>query len=147
VTIRPYRPYELGRDLGPPPWTRHPKAWAKAIELYEGPPPLVEQRLIHRDYHPGNVLWRRGRVSGIVDWQSASVGSPEADVAHCRSNLVDHFSIAAADRFLALWQARSGRHAYHPYWDVTVVVAPSDSYGPPAPRLDEWIARSISIVG
>jgi aminoglycoside phosphotransferase (APT) family kinase protein len=147
VTIRPYRPYELGRDLGPPPWTRYPRAWAKAIELYEGPPPVVERTFLHRDYHPGNVLWRGGRVTGVVDWQSASLGSPEADVAHCRSNLVDQFSIATADRFLTCWQAVSGRRDYHPYWDVTVVVAPSDSYGDPDPRLDEWVAGVVSAVG
>jgi hypothetical protein len=147
VTVRPYRPYELGRDLGPPPWTRYPKAWAKAIELYEKPPPLLEQRFIHRDYHPGNVLWRRGRVTGIVDWQSARLGSPEADVGHCRSNLVDHFCIEAADRFLARWQALSGRRDYHPYWDVTVVVAPPDSYGDPDARLDEWVARTVAVLG
>jgi aminoglycoside phosphotransferase (APT) family kinase protein len=147
VTIRPYRPYELGRQLGPPAWTRYPRAWAKAIELYEGPPPIVERRFIHRDYHPGNVLWRHWHASGIVDWQSVSLGSPEADVAHCRSNLVDHFSIAAADRFLAHWQALSGRRDYHPYWDVTVVVAPTESYGDPDLRLDEWIARVVAGLG
>jgi aminoglycoside phosphotransferase (APT) family kinase protein len=147
VAVRPYRPYELGRSLGPPAWTRHPRAWAKAIELYQGPPPILEQRFIHRDYHPGNVLWRRQHVSGIVDWQSASIGSPAADVAHCRCNLVDHFGIDAADRFLARWQSLSGRREYHPYWDVTVVVAPTDSYGDPDPRLDEWIADVVSVLG
>jgi aminoglycoside phosphotransferase (APT) family kinase protein len=143
VTVAPYRPYELGREVGPPAWTRYPHAWAKAIELYEGPPPVAEQLFIHRDYHPGNVLWRRRRVTGIVDWQAASLGSPEADVAHCRANLVGHFSIDVADRFLAIWQTMSGRREYHPYWDVTVVVAPTASYGDADPRLDEWIARTI----
>ena len=103
----------LGRQLGPPPWTRFPRAWAKAIDLYQGPPPTLERPFIHRDYHPGNVLWRRQHVTGIVDWQSASIGSPMADVAHCRSNLVDHFGIAAADQFLTLWQTLSGRRDYH----------------------------------
>jgi hypothetical protein len=147
VTIRPFRPYALGRELGPPPWTRYPRAWNLAIELYEGPPPVVERRFIHRDYHPGNVLWRRRRVTGVVDWQSVSLGSPEADVGHCRSNLVDHFSIETADRFLARWQDLSGRRDYHPYWDVTVVVAPSESYGEVDPRLDEWMARVVSELG
>ena len=30
--------------------------------------------LLHRDFDPGNVLWRRGTVSGAVDWQDARTG-------------------------------------------------------------------------
>jgi aminoglycoside phosphotransferase (APT) family kinase protein len=144
TVLPPYQPYERGRELGPPPWTRFPRAWARAIELYEGPPPHTDRVFVHRDFHPGNVLWRRRRVSGIVDWQSASVGAPEVDVGHCRSNLVDHFSVPVADRFLAMWQTLSGRTDYHPYWDVAVVVGPPDGYGDPDPRLDEWVAATVA---
>jgi aminoglycoside phosphotransferase (APT) family kinase protein len=145
VSIPAYRPYELGRPLGPPPWTRLPgRVWDAAVELYEGPPPLSEELFIHRDYHPGNVLWRRGAVSGVVDWASASLGSPEADVAHCRSNLHDHFGRAVADRFLAIWQRVSGRQDFHPYWDIAVVLGPPACYGPPDAGLDEFVGAAIS---
>ena len=140
-----YRPYELGRALGPPPWTRLPrKVWDTAVALYQAPPPLRERRFIHRDYHPGNVLWRRGAVTGVVDWQHASLGAPEADVGHCRVNLYWHFSAAVADRFLRRWQAISGRTEYHPYWDVAVVLAPPSSYGPPDAKLDEFVAAAVA---
>jgi aminoglycoside phosphotransferase (APT) family kinase protein len=121
VAVRPYRPYELGRSLGPPAWTRHPRAWAKAIELYQGPPPILEQRFIHRDYHPGNVLWS-GAAVGVVDWVHASIGSPDADAGHCRCNLAGWFGLDAADRFLELYLAASGRSEYHPYWDIAAVL-------------------------
>lgn len=144
VTVPRFRPYELGRELGPPPWSRHRQAWQRAVEVYEGPPPVVEHRFIHRDYHPGNVLWSRGRVTGVVDWATTSIGSPEADVAHCRANLVGHFSAEVADRFLKHWQCLSGRTDYHPYWDITVVVTAPGSYGSPDDKLDDWIARAVT---
>jgi aminoglycoside phosphotransferase (APT) family kinase protein len=143
--IPAYRPYELGRTLGPPPWSRLPRrVWDTAVALYQGAPPLPDRRFIHRDYHPGNVLWRRGAVSGVVDWQHASLGALEADVGHCRANLHGHFSAAVADRFLRIWQAISGRTDYHPYWDVAVVLTAPGSYGPPDATLDEFVAAAIA---
>jgi aminoglycoside phosphotransferase (APT) family kinase protein len=62
--------------------------WAAMIALAEGPRPRVRQRFIHRDYHPMNVRWSRGRLSGVVDWTNASVGPTGNDVAWCRQNLV-----------------------------------------------------------
>jgi aminoglycoside phosphotransferase (APT) family kinase protein len=145
VEVPAYRPYELGRPIGPPPWTRlSRRVWDRAVELYEGPPPLPDRLFIHRDYHPGNVLWRRGAVSGVVDWESASLGSPEADVAHCRENLHGHFGMAVADRFLDIWRRISGRAEFHPYWDIAVVVAPPSAYGAPNPCIDEFVGAAIA---
>ena len=64
------------------------------------------------------MLWRGGAISGIVDWASASVGAPAADVGHCRVNL----DPAAADRFLAAWRSVAGHDDYDPYWDVVAVL-------------------------
>lgn len=150
--IPAYRPYELGKEMEPPPWTRYPRAWERAIEIYNGPPPADESFFIHRDYHPGNVLWSHGQVSGIVDWANASIGSPEADVGHCRGNVVGHLGsgagMEAADRFLAHYVAVSGRDGYHPYWDiVTVTIGPVYSYGEPEPAIDDWIAAAVAEIG
>jgi len=143
--IRPYRPYELGKELAPPPWIRYPRAWWRAIEVYQGPPPSADQVFLHRDYHPGNVLWRRRRLTGVVDWANASLGAPEADVGHCRANLFGQLGPAAAEDFLARWQAITGRTSYHPYWDIAVEVGPADSFdATPDPILDEWIARAVA---
>ncbi len=43
VPIRRYRPYELGKELAPPIWTRHPRAWWRAIEAYQGSEPSAER--------------------------------------------------------------------------------------------------------
>jgi aminoglycoside phosphotransferase (APT) family kinase protein len=145
IAIRPYRPYELGKELGPPVWTRYPRAWRRAIDAYQGPPPSVERVLLHRDYHPGNVLWRGGRLTGVVDWANASIGPPEADVGHCRANLAGHLGSHVADDFLKRWLALTGRTSYHPYWDIVVTVGPTESFGAkPDPDLDAWIARAAA---
>jgi aminoglycoside phosphotransferase (APT) family kinase protein len=56
------------------------KAWLCGIAALDGPVPSDERVFIHRDFHPGNVLWRDGEVTGVVDWVNASIGSPWADV-------------------------------------------------------------------
>jgi aminoglycoside phosphotransferase (APT) family kinase protein len=123
--VQPYDPYELHLDR-PPRWARQPDVWTAAMEVFHAPPPSTERRFIHRDYHPGNVLWARGRVTGLVDWVNASIGVPEADVGHCRTNLAGHFDQATADRFLALYQAITGRREYHPYWDIVAALGGQD---------------------
>jgi aminoglycoside phosphotransferase (APT) family kinase protein len=123
--IAPYDPYELGL-AGPPPWASQPRMWRRAIELFESPAPSAERCFIHRDYHPGNVLWADGELAGVVDWVHASVGSPDADVGHCRVNLADRFGLEAADRFLELYQAAAGRGDYHPYWDIAAALGGVD---------------------
>ena len=140
--LRPFEPYPPAADLCPPPWTRHQWAWERAIELYERPAPPAKTVFMHRDYHPGNVLWSRQHITGIVDWVSSCAGPPEADVAHCRSNLARHLGQGAADRFLATWQSVAGQRDYHPYWDLTDIV--STVPNEPDEALDEFAASAAA---
>jgi aminoglycoside phosphotransferase (APT) family kinase protein len=145
VVIRPYGPYDPAEWVGLPQSTRLPtQVWDAAFALFEAPPPIRERLFIHRDYHPGNVLWRRGIVTGVIDWQAASLGSPEADVGHCRANLHRHFGAVVADRFLTLWQRASGRSEYHPYWDVAVVMSFGGSPSGPLRWFDEFVGAAIA---
>lgn len=41
-------------------------------------------RLCHGDFHPGNVLRRRGGGYAVIDWKAAARGDPAADVARTR---------------------------------------------------------------
>ncbi len=84
---------------GPPSWSTRTDVWERAIEIANRPVPRHEALFLHRDYHPGNVLWQRGKISGVVDWPSACRGPSAADVAHCRGNLVLLFGIDVADDF------------------------------------------------
>ncbi len=144
--VRPYAPYPVSwRD--PPPWSTRPELWVRAFEIFDGPAPADEQRFIHRDYHPGNVLWSGGDVSGVVDWIHASVGSPLVDVGHCRGNLADLFGMGAADRFLELYLAASGRDDYDPYWDVVAALGGIEVDASWAPDAERFLARVLSPSG
>ena len=106
-------------SLEPPRWSSVPELWERAIETANGRWPDARACFIHRDYHPNNVLWQKGRVSGLVDWVNACRGVANFDVAWCRQNLVQLYGVEAADRFLADYGALAGaRFDYHPFWDL-----------------------------
>jgi aminoglycoside phosphotransferase (APT) family kinase protein len=124
----------------PPAWTRDRGAWETALELWEAGPPRGDRVFLHRDFHPGNILWTGTEVSGVVDWVSACAGPPEEDVAHCRANLASRHGLEVADRFLRLWLDLTGRDGYDPYYDLTTVV--SMSAADPDPGIDEFVAAA-----
>lgn len=108
--------------LAPPSWTAAPRVWERAIEMVRGGPPDYRPVLIHRDYHPTNILWQRGAISGVVDWINACRGPAGVDVAHCRTNLTMMHGMAVADQFLALYSEMSDGFDYQPYWDVDSIL-------------------------
>jgi aminoglycoside phosphotransferase (APT) family kinase protein len=108
----------LNRDrLVIPEWTKRQAIWRDAIDLMDQEPPSDDRTFIHHDYQQFNVLWKRGRVSGVVDWIFGSSGSPSMDAGHCRLNLAVLYSHDHAKRFLGLYEAASGR-AVNAWWDV-----------------------------
>jgi aminoglycoside phosphotransferase (APT) family kinase protein len=147
VSLPDYAPYPL-RMHRPPVWASRPDVWERAIALLESPPPAAcEGVFIHRDYHPGNVLWEDGRVTGIVDWVNASIGSPWADVGHCRMNVFSELGDDAADRFLQLYRAVSGRtDDYHPYWDISAAIGglDEDADAEPSPADELFLAAAVA---
>jgi aminoglycoside phosphotransferase (APT) family kinase protein len=48
--------------------------------LLERVPPSPAPALVHGDYQPGNMLYEGGCLTGIIDWELASIGSPLLDV-------------------------------------------------------------------
>jgi aminoglycoside phosphotransferase (APT) family kinase protein len=104
--------------LAPPAWSGKPAAWTRAIEVVLAGPPAAPPVFIHRDYHPLNVLWQGGAISGVVDWINACRGPAGVDVAHCRTNLAQMYGPRAADEFLELYRAAVPGFEYHPYWDL-----------------------------
>jgi aminoglycoside phosphotransferase (APT) family kinase protein len=140
-----YRPYRLEMHRAPA-WAARPDVWLRAVEVLEGAAPKGDRVFIHRDYHPGNVLWLAGRMSGLVDWVNASLGSPWADVGHCRVNIASELGQAAADRFLALYRAVSGRgDDYHPYWDISAAIGGLDESADqqPSPSDEMFLAAAV----
>lgn len=117
----------------PPKWAANPATWDNAVELFHGPILDEGRCFIHRDFHPGNVLWARGRVTGLVDWQSACIGPPSVDIGHCRANFL-RYAPPLADLFT--------RHAelaldtrFHPWADIAALIGMLDGLrdAPPGP--------------
>lgn len=71
--------------------------------------------LVHHDLHPGNALWFRGRVSGIVDWPLAGRGYPAYDRAYLRLDVSICLGLEAGDAIAAHQEATDS-----PAWDLVV---------------------------
>ena len=136
-----YRRYNEGESLAVPGWSKQPDAWKRAIQIVQGAAPSFRSCFIHRDYHPSNVLWLDGRVSGVVDWVNGCRGPAGIDVAWCRHNLANLHGVSIADDFLAAYIAAAGSDsAYDPYWDLMSVVELLP--GPPA-MYEGWRAAGF----
>jgi aminoglycoside phosphotransferase (APT) family kinase protein len=146
--IGPFAPYAQ-KGYEPPDWARLPAIWRKAVELFLGPTLDGPDVFIHRDFHPGNVLWWRGRVSGVIDWAAAGIGPASVDVGHCRGNLFV-YSLEVADRFTSMWERVTGAR-YHPYGDVVAIIGFLDGLrdDPPPERfvVEEALARAVAELG
>jgi len=71
--------------------------------LENGWPTMSVERhaLVHGDYWPGNILWRRARLVGVIDWETPRLGDPGQDVGTCCGDINMLFGRSAADRFVA----------------------------------------------
>lgn len=131
-----YFPWFDGIFERPPSNAERPELWERALEVRAGGAPKYRPVFIHRDFHPGNVLWRRGRTTGVVDWANACRGPAGSDVATCRRNLLDWADADTADKFVAAYEVLTGEEV-HPYWEIASVL----EHGP-SPWTAEHIGRS-----
>jgi aminoglycoside phosphotransferase (APT) family kinase protein len=122
--LPPLTTYDQKR-YDPPRWTTDPALWERAVELFHGPVPTSDVGFVHRDFNPGNVLWVRDRLSGLVDWQWACVGPRSIDPAHCLLNLFQ-YSRRMADDVLTVWEQRSGL-TFEPWADLASIIGTLDN--------------------
>lgn len=120
-------PHEwMQREVPVPPWASRPGHWHAAADVLRGAAPAYDVRFMHGDYQHFNLLWRRGRLTGVVDWTGAFRGPADIDVGHCRLNLAVLYSAERAAEFLASYEADAGRRV-DPYWDILCATAPAFS--------------------
>lgn len=115
-----YRVWQDLTTLQPPPWSARPKLWEQTIEAMRELAPANGARFLHRDFHPTNVLWSDGELTGVIDWVNACVGPGNLDVGHCRLDLALMYGQEVADRF-SLWHERMTSELHHPMWDLLSV--------------------------
>jgi len=109
-----------------PVWSKRTALWETAGRVLEGPAPSYEC-FIHGDYQHFNLLWTRGRLTGIVDWTRGGLGHPDRDVGHCRLNLAVLYSIDSAQRFTLAYEAEAGRRV-EPWWDLHELLLYDDDW-------------------
>ncbi|HDK44905.1 MAG TPA: aminoglycoside phosphotransferase family protein, partial [Actinobacteria bacterium] len=152
-----YDPW-IEHGLQTPEWAECRDVWEKAFDLLAQGMPEERPRFLHRDYHPTNILWADGAISGIVDWVNACVGPPSADIAHCRLNLALMYGYEAAERFLGHVD-----DAYDPIWDLVPALSGLEEFSVYTPwtdfglqhlseplvreRLEGFIVRSLASQG
>jgi aminoglycoside phosphotransferase (APT) family kinase protein len=109
-------PWSPTPEVEIPTWSSRLALWERADTLLSAPAPSGES-FIHGDYQHFNLLWSRGRLSGIVDWSIGGMGHPDRDVGHCRLNLAALFSPRWASDFIDAYESEVGRRV-EGWWDV-----------------------------
>ncbi|MDX3098133.1 aminoglycoside phosphotransferase family protein [Streptomyces sp. ME19-03-3] len=131
---RTYQAWTAPDRVRPPEATIRPDLWARAVDVIRRDPPAYEGRFLHRDFHPGNVLFSghggQLRITGVVDWVETSWGPADLDVAHCATALALLHGPEAGMRFADRYTAAGGHLADSPgahlYWRLldTLAFAP-----------------------
>jgi hypothetical protein len=104
-----------------------PGLWRTLARVLTAPERPRDQRFIHGDFQHFNMLWSRGRLTGVVDWGSAASGPPDIDAGHCRLNLAVLFGADWAERFRRDYEARAARRV-NPWWDLYAIASYNDSW-------------------
>jgi Ser/Thr protein kinase RdoA (MazF antagonist) len=68
------------------------------------------KQALHGDYYRGNLLVDGGRITGVIDWDEAWVGVPEAELAGAAREFGDHWSadLSRAKEFIAWYHEEGG---------------------------------------
>jgi aminoglycoside phosphotransferase (APT) family kinase protein len=86
------------------------------------PAPCPRVTLVHGDTKPGNFAFLDGEVSGVFDWEMATIGDPLTDLGWAEVNWrFPGFVTAAggappADELVGRWEALTGLRAQHRSW-------------------------------
>ncbi|MPY55145.1 alpha/beta fold hydrolase [Streptomyces acidicola] len=113
--------------------------WDRAVDVIRRAAPAYEGCFLHRDFHPGNVLFTGAgetlRITGVVDWVETSWGPADLDVAHCSTALALLHGPEHGLGFRARYEARGGRSLAedreHLYWGLLDALG----YAPDATKL------------
>ncbi|MFJ5994250.1 alpha/beta fold hydrolase [Streptomyces sp. NPDC092370] len=116
-----------------------PPGWERAVDVIRRDPPPYDGCFLHRDFHPGNVLFTGSgaglRISGVVDWVETSWGPADLDVAHCSTALAllhgPEYGLGFRERYAAQGGRRLADGPEHLYWRLLDALA----YVPDAAKL------------
>lgn len=145
-----------------PPADRPDSLLSRAVDAITAHLPSLTAAHVftHGDLNPANVLWRRGRVSGLVDWSAARLDARWSELAYCRAAVCLHLGPDVADRLtdayadivghvsdeLAVYDLMSvsSRHYVAESLEVDGRLGPVPTYQASIAHLDEYLRRALS---
>lgn len=138
---RAYQAWTSPERVRVPEGPGRPEVWRRAVEVIRRPPPAFRPCFLHRDFHPGNVLFAGEgaalAITGVVDWVETSWGPADLDVAHCSTALALLYGapvgMRLADRYVAAGGTLADDPADHLYWRVLDALA----FAPDAEKVAE----------
>jgi aminoglycoside phosphotransferase (APT) family kinase protein len=119
-----------------PVGAQKPAVWRAAFDVMAAPPPHDAAVFLHCDFLPVNMLWSRGRITGLTDWNSIHRGSRAIDVGHCRRYLAMLYSPEWSEQLRTLYESIAGVRL-DPWWDLYALLHYDDS-GP------KWIRGQVA---
>lgn len=88
--------------------------------------PVNAPALLHGDFWPGNVMWRDGEISAVLDWEDAAIGDPLVDLAGCRIELLWALDEGAMESFTRSYIALTRVDTANlPFWELRAAVGAS----------------------
>lgn len=87
-------------------------------------PKLNQPALLHGDFWPGNVLWKKGRLAAVIDWEDAAIGDPLTDLANARLEILVAFGEEAMEQFTFAYRSFLPKLDFTtlPYWDLAAAL-------------------------
>jgi aminoglycoside phosphotransferase (APT) family kinase protein len=123
-------------ELQVPVDAQKPAVWKAAFGVMAAPPPSDTAVFLHCDLLPVNMLWSRGRITGLTDWNSIHRGPRAIDVGHCRRYLAALYSPEWSEQLRSLYESIAGV-TLDPWWDLYALLHYDDS----APK---WISSQVA---
>ncbi len=152
--VRDHFAAAMGTNSPPPDEYLREAEVRAALKAGWPPAPVNRQVVLHGDFWPGNVLFRDGRLVGIVDWEDALFGDPLADLAITRLEISWFFGAAAMDALTEQYLTRRPDvdTATLPLWDLRAALRACgftmSSWGLPAEKLASMrAAHRVFIAG
>jgi aminoglycoside phosphotransferase (APT) family kinase protein len=119
-----------------PVGARKPAVWEAAFGAMAARPPNDTAVFLHGDFLPVNMLWSRGVITGLTDWNGMHRGSRAIDVGHCRRYLAALYAPEWSEQLRSLYESIAGV-TVDPWWDVYALLHHDDSQA-------KWIQGQVA---
>lgn len=115
---------------------RKPAVWKAAFAAMTMQPPRDAAVFLHGDFLPVNMLWSRGELTALIDWNGVHRGSRAVDIGHCRRYLSALYDPEWAEQLRTLYESIAGV-GLDPWWDLFALLHYNDSQA-------KWIQGQVA---